>query len=95
VDPAPSGGFDEIRGLSFYPVLVDEIYADPCEGELGPTVAVGLEVNDLVDVLVAQPGPVTPEPVQTTIGGFPATRVDLEVPEGVDLARGGGGTRRW
>jgi hypothetical protein len=76
---------DEIRGLSFYPVLVDEIYADPCEGELGPTVAVGPEVNDLVDALVAQPGPDTSEPVQTTIGGFPATRVDLEVPEGADL----------
>ena len=76
---------DETRGLSIYPVLVDEIYADPCEGERGPTVAVGPEVNDLVDALLAQPGTVATEPVQTTIGGRPATRVDLEVPKGADL----------
>ena len=77
---------DESRGLGIYPVLVDEIYADPCEGERGPTVAVGPEVNDLVDALLAQPGTVATEPVQTTIGGLPATRVDLEVPEGADLS---------
>ena len=69
-----------------YPVLVDEIYADPCEGERGPTVAVGPEVNDLVDALLAQPGTVTTEPVETTIGGLPATRVDLEVQERADLS---------
>lgn len=77
---------DEIRGLSIYPVLVDEIYADPCEGERGRTVAVGPEVNDLVDALLAQPGTVATEPMQTTIGGRPATRVDLEVRKGADLS---------
>jgi hypothetical protein len=76
---------DEIRGLSFYPVLVNEIYADPCEGERGPTLAVGPHVYDLVDALLAQPGTVASEPVQTTIGGFRATRVDLEVREDADL----------
>ena len=76
---------DETRGLGIYPVLVDEIYADACEGERGPIVAVGPEVNDLVDALLAQPGTATTEPVQTTIGGLPATRVDLEVPKGADL----------
>lgn len=78
-------GFDETRGLVIYPVLVDEIYDDPCEGERGPTVAVGSEVNDLVDALLTQPGTATTEPVQTTIGGLPATRIDLEVPKGADL----------
>ncbi len=77
---------DETRGLVIYPVLVDEIYADPCEGERGPIVAVGPEVNDLVDALLSQPGTVTTEPVQTTIGGRPGTRVDLEVPKGADLS---------
>ena len=77
---------DETRGLGIYPVLVDEIYADSCEGERGRTVAVGPEVNDLVDALLAQPGgTVATEPVQTTIGGRPATRVDLEVRKGADL----------
>lgn len=77
---------DETRGFGIYPVLVDEIYADPCEGERGPTAAVGPEVNDLVDALLAQPGTVVTEPVQTTIGDRPATRVDLEVPEDADLS---------
>lgn len=72
-------------GLALYPVLVDEVYADPCEGERGPTVAVGPEPDDLVDALLAQPGNAATEPVQTTIGGMPATRIDLEVPEGADL----------
>ena len=76
---------DEAAGVGIYPVLVDEVYADPCEGERGPTVAVGSEVDDLVDALLAQPGPAASEPVQTVIGGHPATRVDLEVPEGADL----------
>ena len=78
-------GFDETRGLSIYPVLVDEIYADPCEGERGPIEAAGPKVNDLVDALLAQRGTATTEPVQTTIGGLPATRIDLKVPKGADL----------
>jgi len=76
---------DETRGLVIYPVLVDEIYADPCEGERGPIAAVGPEVNDLDDALLAQPGTVATKPVRTTIGGLPATRIDLEVPKGADL----------
>jgi len=76
---------DESDSLSIYPVLIDEVYADPCEGEGGPIVTVGPEVDDLVDALLAQPGTATTEPVQTAIGGLPATQVDLEVPKGADL----------
>jgi hypothetical protein len=76
---------DESDSLVIYPVLVDEIFADPCPGQAGPTVAVGPEVNDLIEALQAQPGPVTSEPVETTIGGLPATRIDLEIPEGADF----------
>jgi hypothetical protein len=82
-DAEVDGDESDIVGL--YPLLVDEIFADPCPGEAGPTVAVGPEVNDLIDALQAQPGPATSEPVETTIGGMPATRIDLEVPEGADL----------
>ena len=66
-------------------MLVDEIYADPCEGERGPIVAAGPKVNDLVDALLEQPGTAATKPVRTTIGGLPATRIDLEVPKGADL----------
>ena len=42
-------------------------------------------VDDLVAALLAQPGPEASDPVDTTLGGLPATRVDLSVPEGLDL----------
>jgi len=71
-------------GYGFYPVLVDEVYADPCLGESGPTVTVGPAPDDLVDALVAQPGTTTTV-THTTIGGYPATRVDLEIADDVDL----------
>jgi hypothetical protein len=71
-------------GYGFYPVLVDEVYADPCLGESGPTVTVGPAPDDLVDALVAQPGTTTTV-TDTTIGGYPATRVDLEIADDVDL----------
>jgi hypothetical protein len=78
---------EEVEGASgygFYPVLVDEVYADPCLGESGPTATVGPEPDDLVDALVAQPGTTTTV-THTTIGGYPATRVDLEIADDVDL----------
>lgn len=76
---------DESDSLVIYPVLVDEIFADACPGQAGRTVAAGPEVNDLIEALQAQPGAVTSKPVETTIGGLPATRIDLEIPKGADL----------
>ena len=75
---------DGASGYGFYPVLVDEVYADPCLGESGPTATVGQEPDDLVDALVAQPGTTTTV-TRMTIGGYPATRVDLEIADDVDL----------
>lgn len=72
-------------GLVIYPVLVDEIYADPCEGERGRALALGPKVYALVKALLVQPGSAAAKPVRTEIGGLPATRVDLEVPKGADL----------
>jgi|SRR5215208_5180979 len=72
-------------GLVVYPVLVDEIYADPCEGERGRTLDLGPKVDGLVRALLAQPGSAAAKPVKTEVGGLPATRVDLEVPKGADL----------
>ena len=75
---------DGASGYGFYPVLVDEVYADPCLGESGPIATVGPEPDDLVDALVIQPGTKTTV-THTTIGGYPATRVDLEIADEVDL----------
>jgi hypothetical protein len=76
----------EGSGFGLYPVLVDELYADPCEGERGKTVSVGPKPADLVKALLAQPGTMATTPATTTLGGLPATRIDLEVPKGADLS---------
>lgn len=71
--------------LGFYAVVVDEVFADTCRGE-GTTKAVGPRVEDLVAALLRQPGgAAVSRPVPTTLGGYPATRLDLRIPAGVDL----------
>ncbi|MFC4785638.1 hypothetical protein ACT8ZV_14250 [Nocardioides sp. MAHUQ-72] len=64
--------------------VVDEIYGDACRSE-GDAQAVGPRVRDLVTALRRQSGPSTGRPVHTSLGGHPATRVDLRVPEDLDL----------
>ena len=60
--------------------VVKKIYARACQGERGAQVKVGPGVDDLVDALLAQLGPAK-KTAQTTLGGYPATRVDLRVPD--------------
>lgn len=62
------------------PFVVTKIYADACQGERGAQTPVGPSVDELVDALLAQPGPAKTA-VETTLGGYPATRVDLRVPD--------------
>ena len=64
--------------------VVDEVFTDACRGG-GALEPVGPRVQDLVKALRTQPGPEASKPVHTTLGGYPATRVDLRVPEGLDL----------
>lgn len=80
--------------LSLEPAVVDEVFTDACHGKRVPE-AVGPRVQDLVKALRRQPGPVTSRPVTTSLGGYPAIRIDLRVPKGLDLescrlARDGG-----
>lgn len=70
--------------LTLEAAVVDEVFTDACRGE-GVPEPVGPRVQDLVTALRTQPGPVTGRPVHTTLGGYPATRVDLRVPKGLDL----------
>ena len=67
--------------IGFLPFLVDAIYADSCRGDSGAVTAVGPRPQDLVTALLAQPGPVKSTSVATTLGGYPATRIDLRVPK--------------
>lgn len=68
----------------FYAIDLDEIYTDSCHGEGVPT-AVGPGVDGLVDALLEQEPTAAGDPVETTLGGRPATRIDLEIPKGLDL----------
>ncbi|MDP9182993.1 MAG: hypothetical protein M3P04_09500, partial [Actinomycetota bacterium] len=79
---------DEADEFGFYGVTVDEIFADACRGEGGRRRAVGQGVEDLVTALLEQEGGAAKsEPVTTTLGGYPATRIDLRIPKRLDLAR--------
>jgi hypothetical protein len=72
--------------LGFYAVVVDAIYADPCVGsDTGELMEVGPSVDDLAAALLRQPGPNASGPFETTLGGYPATRIDLTFPEVFDL----------
>ena len=71
--------------LGFYAVVVDAIYADACEGDTGELMEVGRSVDDLAAALLRQPGPTASGPVDTTLGGYPASRIDLAIAEGFDL----------
>jgi hypothetical protein len=88
---------DEPDEIAFYPVILDAIYADACQGNLGDLVPVGGD-NDLATALLEQTGAVTSGPVETTLGGYPASRIDLTFPVGSDLSAcslGGDGLQVW
>lgn len=72
--------------FGFYEVVVDEIFADSCTGEGGPTKTLGPGVEDLVTALLEQKGGArTTKPDSIVLGGYPATRIDLEIPKNLDL----------
>jgi hypothetical protein len=68
--------------FGFYGVVVDEIFADACHGEEDP-LKVGPGTDALIAALQRQPGPQASAPVQTTLGGHAATRIDLRIPKGM------------
>ena len=72
-------------GPGFEAFVPDTIYADACEGSQGERIEVGPTVDDLAAVLLEQRGSKASSPVETTFGGYPAIRIDLTVPEGLDL----------
>ncbi len=87
--PGASKGDDHDGGLSFQFVIVDAIYSDPCVGSGGGSdslTQVGPSVDDLAAALLAQPSTGATGPVDTTIGGLPATRIDLAIPDDFDGA---------
>ena len=80
-----AGNTDEDDEFGFYAVVVDDIFAAACEGETGGLTEIGPSVDDLADALLRQPGAMTSGPIETTLGGYRAARIDLAIPEGFDL----------
>jgi hypothetical protein len=79
---------DQPEEFGFYGVVVDKIFSDACAGEGGATTPVKPGVDALVTALVDQAGgAVKTTPVSTSLGGYPATRVDLRIPRRLDLER--------
>ncbi len=76
---------DAPDGLGFSAFVPDTIYADACEGSQGELMEVGSSVDDLAAALLKQRGPMASAPVDITLGGYPAIRIDLTVPKGFDL----------
>lgn len=83
-----SSGPDGAVEFSF--MIVDSIFADPCVGsapdEGGERMEVGPSVDDLAQALLQQPHTLATGPVDTTIGGLPAKRIDLAMEDDPALA---------
>lgn len=78
---------DPAHEFGFYAVVVDEVFHDACAPEDESTRTVGPGVDDLIVALRQQlSGAAVSEPRKVRFGGYPATRIDVEVPGGIDLA---------
>jgi hypothetical protein len=71
---------DTVEELFFQAVVIDEIYADACQGNDGDIAKVGPTADDLAAALLAQRGTKASGPIETTLGGYPAVRIDLTTP---------------
>jgi hypothetical protein len=72
-------------GVGFESFVPDTIYANACAGSGGEKLVVGPSADDLTAALLEQRGTKAGDAVETTLGGYPATRIDLTVPAGLDL----------
>jgi hypothetical protein len=78
---------DEPDEFGFYPVVVDEIYNDSCAPEDESKRRVGPGIDDLYAALRDQAGGAAiSKPVPTTLGDHPASRIDLRIPNHLDVA---------
>lgn len=67
------------KGIAFVASLVDNTFSDPCahverEPKVGPT------VDDLIAALGEIPNTTANEPVDTTLAGYTATSIELQIP---------------
>jgi hypothetical protein len=79
-------GDPELYDVYLSPQRVDNLYTGGCRWRgtaLDPPV--GPTVDDLATALVAQAGPGASPPTPVTVGGHPGKKVELSIPEGLDV----------
>jgi len=82
-DGSVDKNLDQPNELGFIPFIVTHVYADACHSE-GALKEVGPTVDDLVRALVDQVGSDASAPVDVTLGGYPAKRIDMSIPAELD-----------
>ncbi len=83
----PGGGPGGPDGAAVTFLMVEGLYADPCEGNSGePDVAVGPSVDDLVTALGSQPTYESSAATDVTVDGYPGKRLELQLPSDIDFA---------
>jgi hypothetical protein len=76
-------GADGELGLVTYNVT--HVYSDACKSE-GALTEVGPTVDDLLRALEDQVGSDASTPVDVNVGGYPAKRIEMSVPAGLDTS---------
>jgi hypothetical protein len=78
---------DQPREIGLTTYIVTHVYTDTCaqEGEF-ELMPIGPSVDDLVTALQGLGGAEVSPPVDTTVDGYPAKRVDISMPPDIDLA---------
>ncbi len=66
--------------------VVSHVYSDSCQHTTDTLVNVGTSPDKLVSTLVALKNRVVSQPTDVTIGGFPAKRLELSLPAGLDMS---------
>ena len=78
---------DQANELGFFPDNVTHVFGDACEGHDGTTLTeIGPTVDDLVRALEEQANSDASAPADVTLGGYPAKRIEMTVPPGLDTS---------
>jgi hypothetical protein len=71
--------------LGLTPFNVTHVYEDACNTE-GTLTEIGPTVDDLLQALADQEASDASTPVDTTVGGYPAKRVEMSIPTDLDVS---------
>jgi hypothetical protein len=75
----------EQQELMLTPWMVTHVYTDACQWD-GSLIEVGGTTEEMAAALAEQGARVVAGPVDVTLGGYPAKRIELSVPTDIDVA---------